>query len=190
MGSCKRPRISRNGARLCPFQRARSLDLPFLFASSRKGEGAFRFLDQTPSQSTSDPDKYLLRETDGRLQRWKGLLCKPAQRSVKRRRKARHRRARSRGEIRKGDLPKPDFSGLQCCASVVVGLSHLLRVSLLIEGSLPFSACRCLLAFSVPSHILPLHGLFHSLKESFGAILVLPTSGSVNGSLIWVNEST
>lgn len=130
MGSRKRPRISRNGARLCPFQRARSLDLPFLFASSRKGEGAFRFLDQTPSQSTSDPDKYLLRETDGRLQRWKGLLCKPAQRSVKRRRKARHRRARSRGEIRKGDLPKPDFSGLQCCASVVVGLSHLLMVSI------------------------------------------------------------
>ncbi|XP_048373489.1 histone-lysine N-methyltransferase KMT5C [Sphaerodactylus townsendi] len=70
------------------------------YTCERKGEGAFRFLNQTPSQSTSDPDKYLLRETDGRLQRWKGQSCKLAQRSVKTGRKARHRRARSRGALR------------------------------------------------------------------------------------------
>ncbi|XP_060112121.1 histone-lysine N-methyltransferase KMT5C [Heteronotia binoei] len=70
----------------------------------RKGEGAFRFLNQTPSQSTSVHDKYLLRETDGRLQRWKGQLCKLAQRRVKTGRKTRHRRARSRGALRKFKL--------------------------------------------------------------------------------------
>ncbi|XP_015276249.1 PREDICTED: histone-lysine N-methyltransferase SUV420H2 [Gekko japonicus] len=70
----------------------------------RKGEGAFRFLNRTPSQSTSVHDKYLLRETDGRLQRWKGQMCKLAQRSVKTRRKSRRRRARSRGALRKSTL--------------------------------------------------------------------------------------
>ncbi|XP_077169159.1 histone-lysine N-methyltransferase KMT5C [Paroedura picta] len=89
----------------------------------RKGEGAFRFLNQTPSQSTSVHDKYLLRETDGRLQRWKGQLCKLAQRSVKTGRKARHRRARSRGARRQSTrrwrfrLLKPLYIPLHDCLS-------------------------------------------------------------------------
>uniref|UniRef100_A0A8D2Q6U7 [histone H4]-N-methyl-L-lysine20 N-methyltransferase KMT5B n=1 Tax=Varanus komodoensis TaxID=61221 RepID=A0A8D2Q6U7_VARKO len=70
------------------------------YTCERKGEGAFRPLNQAPSQSTSVNEKYLLRETDGRLQRWKGQLCKLAQRSVKVGRKARHRRARLRGECK------------------------------------------------------------------------------------------
>ncbi|XP_054848170.1 histone-lysine N-methyltransferase KMT5C isoform X2 [Eublepharis macularius] len=70
----------------------------------RKGEGAFRFLNQTPLQSTSVHEKYLLRETNGRLQRWKSQLCKLAQRSVKTGRKARYRRARLRGALRKSTL--------------------------------------------------------------------------------------
>nr|XP_056720237.1 histone-lysine N-methyltransferase KMT5C [Euleptes europaea] len=65
----------------------------------RKGEGAFRFLNRAPSESTSVHDKYLLRETVGRLQRWKAQSCKLAQRRVKAGRKARHRRARSRGAL-------------------------------------------------------------------------------------------
>ncbi|KAL8176777.1 UNVERIFIED_CONTAM: hypothetical protein K2H54_038575 [Gekko kuhli] len=87
----------------------------------RKGEGAFRFLNRTPSQSTSVHDKYLLRETDGRLQRWKGQMCKLTQRSVKTGRKARRRRARSRGALRKSTrrwrfrLLKPLYIPLHDC---------------------------------------------------------------------------
>ncbi|XP_053119178.1 histone-lysine N-methyltransferase KMT5C [Hemicordylus capensis] len=70
----------------------------------RKGEGAFRLLNRTPSQSTSVHDKYLLRETDGRLQRWKGQSCKLAQQNVKVGRKARRRRAQLRGALRRSTL--------------------------------------------------------------------------------------
>uniref|UniRef100_A0A8C6VI88 Lysine methyltransferase 5C n=1 Tax=Naja naja TaxID=35670 RepID=A0A8C6VI88_NAJNA len=49
----------------------------------RKGEGAFRLLNRTPLLATSISEKYLLRETDGRLQRWKNQSCKLAQRNVK-----------------------------------------------------------------------------------------------------------
>ncbi|KAM9113697.1 histone-lysine N-methyltransferase KMT5C [Pangshura tecta] len=59
----------------------------------RKGEGAFRLRKKAPSQSTSAQKKYLLRETDGRLQRWKGRGCKQGQQqSMRRRRRARRRR--------------------------------------------------------------------------------------------------
>ncbi|CAM5072279.1 unnamed protein product [Eretmochelys imbricata] len=59
----------------------------------RKGEGAFRLRKKDPSQSTSAQKKYLLRETDGRLQRWKGRGSKQAQpQSLRRRRRARRRR--------------------------------------------------------------------------------------------------
>uniref|UniRef100_A0A8D2LJR7 [histone H4]-N-methyl-L-lysine20 N-methyltransferase KMT5B n=1 Tax=Varanus komodoensis TaxID=61221 RepID=A0A8D2LJR7_VARKO len=88
------------------------------YTCERKGEGAFRPLNQAPSQSTSVNEKYLLRETDGRLQRWKGQLCKLAQRSVKVGRKARHRRARLRGEC-KNDVLKKDHSGIGCGAAQV-----------------------------------------------------------------------
>ncbi|XP_062992954.1 histone-lysine N-methyltransferase KMT5C [Elgaria multicarinata webbii] len=71
------------------------------YTCERKGEGAFRLLNQTPSQSTSVSEKYLLRETDGRLQRWKNQSCKLAQRSVKVGRKTRSRRARLRGALRR-----------------------------------------------------------------------------------------
>ncbi|XP_066487234.1 histone-lysine N-methyltransferase KMT5C [Tiliqua scincoides] len=70
----------------------------------RKGEGAFRLLNQAPSQSTSIEEKYLLRETVGRLQRWKGQSCKLAQRSVKAGHKARRRRARIHGSKRRSTL--------------------------------------------------------------------------------------
>ncbi|XP_030400645.1 histone-lysine N-methyltransferase KMT5C isoform X2 [Gopherus evgoodei] len=61
----------------------------------RKGEGAFRLRGKAPSQSTSAQKKYLLRETDGRLQRWKGRVCKQGQQqSTRRRRRARRRRER------------------------------------------------------------------------------------------------
>ncbi|XP_044844573.1 histone-lysine N-methyltransferase KMT5C [Mauremys mutica] len=61
----------------------------------RKGEGAFRLRKKAPSQSTSAQKKYLLRETDGRLQRWKGRVCKQGQQqSLRRRRRARRRRER------------------------------------------------------------------------------------------------
>ncbi|XP_061445417.1 histone-lysine N-methyltransferase KMT5C isoform X2 [Rhineura floridana] len=74
------------------------------YTCERKGEGAFRLLNQTPSQSTSINEKYLLRETDGRLQRWKHQSCKLAQRSVKVGRKTRRRRARLRGSLRRSAL--------------------------------------------------------------------------------------
>ncbi|XP_074872070.1 histone-lysine N-methyltransferase KMT5C [Carettochelys insculpta] len=57
----------------------------------RKGEGAFRLWKKVPSHSASSQEKYQLRETDGRLQRWKGRVSKVAQL----RRKARRRRERS-----------------------------------------------------------------------------------------------
>uniref|UniRef100_A0A6J0TLN2 [histone H4]-N-methyl-L-lysine20 N-methyltransferase KMT5B n=1 Tax=Pogona vitticeps TaxID=103695 RepID=A0A6J0TLN2_9SAUR len=74
------------------------------YTCERKGEGFFRLRNQTPSQSTSVNEKYLLRETDGRLQRWKSQSCKLAQRSVKVGQKARRRRARLRGALRRSTL--------------------------------------------------------------------------------------
>ncbi|XP_075773703.1 histone-lysine N-methyltransferase KMT5C isoform X1 [Pelodiscus sinensis] len=63
----------------------------------RKGEGAFRLRKKDPSQSTSAQEKYRLRETDGRLQRWKGRVSKQTQQpGARRRRKARRRRERAR----------------------------------------------------------------------------------------------
>ncbi|KAJ7313954.1 hypothetical protein JRQ81_005785 [Phrynocephalus forsythii] len=94
------------------------------YTCERKGEGFFRLQKQTPSQSTSvDDDKYLLRETDGRLQRWKNQSCKLAQRSVKTGQKARRRRAQLRGALRRSTLRyyfrmlKPLYIPLHDCLS-------------------------------------------------------------------------
>ncbi|KAG8140460.1 hypothetical protein E2320_003135 [Naja naja] len=65
----------------------------------RKGEGAFRLLNRTPLLATSISEKYLLRETDGRLQRWKNQSCKLAQRNVKAGHKARRRKSRLHGAV-------------------------------------------------------------------------------------------
>ncbi|KAL7977382.1 hypothetical protein Chor_009331, partial [Crotalus horridus] len=65
----------------------------------RKGEGAFRLLNQTPLVATSVNEKYLLRETDGRLQRWKKQSCKHAQRNVKAGHKARRRKSQLHGAV-------------------------------------------------------------------------------------------
>ncbi|XP_042331678.1 histone-lysine N-methyltransferase KMT5C [Sceloporus undulatus] len=74
------------------------------YTCERKGDGAFRLLNQTPSPSILVNEKYLLRETDGRLQRWKNKSCKLAQRSVKVGHKTRRRRARLRGALRRSSL--------------------------------------------------------------------------------------
>nr|XP_060636434.1 histone-lysine N-methyltransferase KMT5C [Anolis sagrei ordinatus]XP_060636435.1 histone-lysine N-methyltransferase KMT5C [Anolis sagrei ordinatus]XP_060636436.1 histone-lysine N-methyltransferase KMT5C [Anolis sagrei ordinatus] len=74
------------------------------YTCERKGGGAFRLLNQTPSPSISDNEKYLLRETDGRLQRWKNQSCKLAQRSGKVGRKTQRRRARLRGNLRRSSI--------------------------------------------------------------------------------------
>ncbi|XP_015681765.1 histone-lysine N-methyltransferase KMT5C-like [Protobothrops mucrosquamatus] len=65
----------------------------------RKGEGAFRLLNQTPLVATSVNEKYLLRETDGRLQRWKKQSCKHAQRNVKAGHKTRRRKSQLHGAV-------------------------------------------------------------------------------------------
>ncbi|XP_067408166.1 histone-lysine N-methyltransferase KMT5C isoform X2 [Emydura macquarii macquarii] len=62
----------------------------------RKGEGAFRLRKKDPLQTTSSQEKYQLRETDGRLQRWKGRVSKLVQQDTRRRRRARRRRERGR----------------------------------------------------------------------------------------------
>ncbi|XP_028607660.2 histone-lysine N-methyltransferase KMT5C [Podarcis muralis] len=67
----------------------------------RKGEGAYRLLNQTPPQSTSINDNYLLRETDGRLQRWKRPSYKLARLSVKVGCKARRRKAKIHAALRR-----------------------------------------------------------------------------------------
>ncbi|KAM6452473.1 histone-lysine N-methyltransferase KMT5C [Liasis olivaceus] len=69
------------------------------YTCERKGEGAFRLLNQTPLLSTSVNEKYLLRETDGRLQRWKNQSRKLAQRSVKVGHKARRRKSQLHGAV-------------------------------------------------------------------------------------------
>ncbi|KAK9395497.1 histone-lysine N-methyltransferase SUV420H2-like [Crotalus adamanteus] len=65
----------------------------------RKGEGAFRLLNQTPLVATSVNEKYLLRETDGRLQRWKKQSCKHAQRNVKAGHKTQRRKSQLHGAV-------------------------------------------------------------------------------------------
>lgn len=74
----------------------------FSIGSHRKGEGAFRQQQKDPSQATSAQEKYQLRETDGRLQRWKGRVSKKVQPGAKAARRARRRRDRLRGKASYG----------------------------------------------------------------------------------------
>uniref|UniRef100_A0A8C8SVL8 [histone H4]-N-methyl-L-lysine20 N-methyltransferase KMT5B n=1 Tax=Pelusios castaneus TaxID=367368 RepID=A0A8C8SVL8_9SAUR len=71
----------------------------------RKGEGAFRLRTKDPVQTTSASEKYQLRETDGRLQRWKGRISKQApHQGTRRRRKARRRREDGHASRLRGPL--------------------------------------------------------------------------------------
>ncbi|XP_043390664.1 histone-lysine N-methyltransferase KMT5C isoform X3 [Chelonia mydas] len=93
----------------------------------RKGEGAFRLRKKDPSQSTSAQKKYLLRETDGRLQRWKGRGSKQAQhQSMRRRRRARRRRERGCVSQRRAPCRGPASS----LAALGAGPVKDLRISL------------------------------------------------------------
>ncbi|CAM4692605.1 histone-lysine N-methyltransferase KMT5C [Caretta caretta] len=93
----------------------------------RKGEGAFRLRKKDPSQSTSAQKKYLLRETDGRLQRWKGRGSKQAQpQSMRRRRRARRRREHGCASQRRAPCRGPASSLAALGASPVKDL----RISL------------------------------------------------------------
>ncbi|XP_077663077.1 LOW QUALITY PROTEIN: uncharacterized protein LOC144258832 [Eretmochelys imbricata] len=93
----------------------------------RKGEGAFRLRKKDPSQSTSAQKKYLLRETDGRLQRWKGRGSKQAQpQSLRRRRRARRRREHGCASQRRAPCRRPASS----LAALGAGPVKDLRISL------------------------------------------------------------
>ncbi|XP_034647675.1 histone-lysine N-methyltransferase KMT5C-like isoform X1 [Trachemys scripta elegans] len=93
----------------------------------RKGEGAFRLRKKDPLQSTSAQKKYLLRETDGRLQRWKGRVSKQVQQqSMRRRRRARRRRERDRASRLQALCHGPASS----LAALGAGLVKDLRISL------------------------------------------------------------
>ncbi|XP_063157253.1 histone-lysine N-methyltransferase KMT5C [Candoia aspera] len=101
------------------------------YTCERKGEGAFRLLNRTPLLSTSVSEKYLLRETDGRLQRWKNQSRKLAQRSVKVGHKARRRKSQLRGAVHRYTarwyprMLKPLYIPLHNCLSCRAGRCKL-----------------------------------------------------------------
>ncbi|KAM7134593.1 LOW QUALITY PROTEIN: histone-lysine N-methyltransferase KMT5C [Macrochelys suwanniensis] len=93
----------------------------------RKGEGAFRLRKKDPLQSTSAQKQYLLRETDGRLQRWKGRVSKQTQQqSMRRRRRARRRRERGCASRLRAPCRGPASS----LAALGAGPAKDLRISL------------------------------------------------------------
>nr|XP_034990723.1 histone-lysine N-methyltransferase KMT5C isoform X2 [Zootoca vivipara] len=126
------------------------------YTCERKGEGAYRLLNQTPPQSTSINDTYLFRETYGRLQRWKRPSYKLARLSVKGGCKARRRKAKINAALRRSafrwylrilkplciplhdclgctarscKLSKQPLVHLQCCPPSMFPASHLRRSS-------------------------------------------------------------
>ncbi|XP_019348195.1 histone-lysine N-methyltransferase KMT5C isoform X1 [Alligator mississippiensis] len=126
----------------------------------RKGEGAFRQQQKDPSQATSAQEKYQLRETDGRLQRWKGRVSKKVQPGAKAARRARRRRDRLRAlracQLQPGWTPSlPCFPQLQALRHLRIPLHNCVACRGIGRGcrlrkELAVSLVRCLPGASAP----------------------------------------